>query len=101
MQYGAPNIISDSKDEPAAYPYEVWQYYKVKNQSNRKFVFYAIERSSNDYRLLHSDAIGEIYQANWQLKLYERTQKFGSDFEQVTPAGIYGGKTEDNFSNPH
>ncbi len=92
LQYGAPNIISDSKDEPAAYPYEVWQYYKVKNQSNRKFVFYAIERSLNDYKLLHSDAIGEIYQANWQLKLYERTQKFGSDFEQVTPAIIYGGK---------
>jgi GWxTD domain-containing protein len=100
LQYGAPNIISDNKDEPAAYPYEIWQYYKLKNQTNRKFVFYSRERSSNEYRLLHSDAIGEIYQANWQLKLYDRTQQFGSDFEQITPASIYGGNTEDNFSNP-
>ncbi len=100
LQYGPPNIISDNKDEAGSYPYEVWQYYKLKEQSNRKFVFYAKERSSNEFKLLHSDAIGEINDPNWQVKLYG-SQQFGTSLDPVKPINIYGNHSEDNYTNPH
>ena len=40
LQYGPPNTIQKQYHEPSAYPYEIWHYYKLANQSNRKFVFY-------------------------------------------------------------
>ena len=59
LQYGPPNAISPNYNEPNTYPYEIWQYYKIKNQTNRKFVFYSLEFTSKSFVLLHSDAIGE------------------------------------------
>ena len=100
LQYGPPNAMTEVKDEPGTYPYEIWQYYKLKTQTNRRFVFYTKERSSNDYRLLHSDAIGEIQLPNWELFLHDRTQKFGIDLDKENSNDSYGSHTKDNFSNP-
>jgi len=100
LQYGPPNTITEDKDSPTAYPYEIWHYYKLKNQTNRKFVFYTTERSANDYRLLHSDAIGELQQPGWELKLHSRSQQFGIDIDQQNSIDTYGSKTKENFSNP-
>lgn len=101
LQYGPPNIVSNGQDDPAAYPYEIWQYYKLNTQTNRKFVFYTTDRSTNDYRLLHSDAIGELQEPNWEVKLHERTQQFGIDLDRDKSIDFYGSHTKEDFSNPH
>lgn len=90
LQYGPPNTIVEVKDEPGTFPYEIWQYYKLKNQSNRKFVFYTTDRASNNYSLVHSDAIGEIQLSNWEsfLKGNESIQNFDNQTKEI-------------YSNPH
>lgn len=73
LQYGPPNTRSIQLHDPSNYPYEIWQYYKLgNNQSNKKFVFTSYELVTNDYILLHSDAIGEINNPRWQVALRNR-----------------------------
>ena len=101
LQYGAPNQITKNYNEPTSYPYEIWQYYKVKNQSNRKFVFYNVNLGTNDFALLHSDAKGEIYEQQWELILKKRTESL-HDFDQTTPSGTgYGTHSGSDYANPH
>jgi GWxTD domain-containing protein len=74
LKYGPPNIVSESYNEPAAYPYEIWQYYTLgEGQRNRKFVFYTIDIVTNDFQLVHSDAIGEKANYRWQVEIHRRT----------------------------
>ncbi|MFH2096520.1 MAG: GWxTD domain-containing protein [Bacteroidota bacterium] len=76
LQYGAPNNVVESKHEPSAYPYEIWQYYQISNdyvkQSNVKFVFYNPMLAGDDYVLLHSNLRGEINEPNWERMLSKR-----------------------------
>ena len=90
LQYGPPNVRKEVIDEPGTFPHEIWQYYKLKSQTNRKFVFVTSDRASNDFRLAHSDAIGEIFDQDWEvfLKGNNSIDKFGS-------------QTKDIYSNPH
>ncbi|HNP49306.1 MAG TPA: GWxTD domain-containing protein [Bacteroidia bacterium] len=99
LQYGPPNTITADNIDPNAIPYEIWHYYKLLNQSNRKFVFYNPDGVSNDYRLLHSDANGELQDDAWELKLHSRSQQF-YDQDQQKSQDIYGTKTKENFQNP-
>ncbi len=72
LKYGPPNIITESYDEPSAYPYEIWHYYTLgENQRNKKFVFYTYDIVTNDFQLLHSDAIGELSNYRWQVDCIE------------------------------
>ena len=74
LKYGPANIISESYNEPAAYPYEIWQYYSLGDgQRNKKFVFYTIDIVTNDFQLVHSDAIGEVANYRWQVEIHKRT----------------------------
>jgi GWxTD domain-containing protein len=100
LQYGAPNQITQNYNEPTSYPYEIWQYYKLKNQSNRKFVFYNPNLGTNDFTLLHSDATGEIYEQQWEVVLKKRTESM-HDFDQTTPSSGFGSHSGTDFSNPH
>lgn len=73
LKYGEPNAISESYNEPATYPYEIWHFYDLGNgQRNKKFVFYTRDLGTNDFSLLHSDVTGEISNYRWQYVLYER-----------------------------
>lgn len=75
LQYGSPDVRSERPNEPHAYPYEIWWYYKLKTQTNRKFVFYTTDEATNDYELLHSDAIGERRTPNWEIIINGRGKK--------------------------
>ena len=99
LQYGPPNSITSDNIDPNAIPYEIWHYYAIQNQSNRKFVFYNPDGVSNDYKLLHSDANGELKDDSWELKLHSRSQQF-NDPDKENSIDIYGTKTKDNFKNP-
>ena len=99
LEYGPPNTISSHKNEPSAYPYEIWHYYKLGNQSNRKFIFYNPDLVSQDYRLLHSDANGELSEPRWQYILNERNNA-NRNMDKTKVNDSYGGRSDDFFNNP-
>lgn len=72
LQYGQPNQITERPSSPSEYPYEIWQYDKIGRFSNRRFVFYSPMNLTNDYRLLHSDMVGELQNYRWKHALNKR-----------------------------
>jgi GWxTD domain-containing protein len=72
LQYGAPNDIYVSKHEPSSYPYEIWHYYRVADENNKKFIFYNPNIAGAEYELLHSDLTGEVKTPNWERVLSKR-----------------------------
>ena len=104
LQYGPPSEIVDRPFDAGAslkdggfgsVPYQIWQYYKLKNQSNRKFVFANPDLALSDYALIHSDAIGEISNPNWNRKLSRNT-----DVMQEEDSQYQKGKAGELFKNP-
>jgi GWxTD domain-containing protein len=100
LQYGPPNNINRSASEPNAYPYEIWHYYKLKNQSNKKFVFYNKNSATNDYILLHSDAQGEVYEPRWEMILQQRTVQSGLDWDVEKTPPHPGSNSDSDFRFP-
>ena len=88
LKYGQPDDIESRNMEPSAPPYEVWTYYEFPstNQNNVKFVFYNPSLAPGDYQLLHSTAIGELNNPQWQRQLYRSVpgQIQGSDYLEGT-----------------
>jgi len=74
LQYGVPDDRDGRPFEPGAYPYEIWMYYTLEqnNQRNIIFVFMNRDLSTNDFELIHSDAMGEINDPNWQMQIVQR-----------------------------
>lgn len=72
LQYGAPNAVIDRPNEPSAYPYQIWHYYRIGQRSNVRFVFYNPDIATNDYPLLHSDMQGELQNFRWEGDLHRR-----------------------------
>jgi hypothetical protein len=62
MKYGKPSDMITVNDDPSSAPYEVWLYYDIPKlaQSNVKFLFYNPFLDGMDYRLLQSNARGEV-----------------------------------------
>ena len=99
LQYGEPENRNQSPLEPDVYSYEIWQYYKLKDQTNKKFIFYDPSGASNNYILIHSDAKGEYFDSRWQLKL-QRRSIHSSDFDQEKTINHFGGYYDENFKSP-
>ncbi len=99
LQYGAPNTIVSEDREPSTYPYEIWHYYQLNNQRNRKFVFYNRDLVTNDYELIHSDALGEIQDYQWQIKLNQRNFATNDPDLQKSDWG-WGSRVDDYWRNP-
>lgn len=69
LQYGAPNQRTQQIDNPSSLPHEIWHYYNTPGQSNVKFVFISRSLATCLYTLVHSTAIGEVINVNWQQQL--------------------------------
>ena len=109
LQYGRPNSISRSEFDGTTYPYEIWQYYAYKEQSNIKFVFMSRNLSANCYDLIHSTARGEFYDSNWeaQLSSLSKSNSMGGDIDRgdnYSNSSLNGagksGTPKDLFNNP-
>ncbi|MCR5659476.1 MAG: GWxTD domain-containing protein [Bacteroidales bacterium] len=102
LKYGQPDKIMEVPDEPAALPYEIWHYYEVANQHNKKFVFVAPDRSSNDYQLIHSNMVGEINNPRWQMEIYGNVYGQGYDqgVDQTEYERGWGSHAGDLYNNP-
>ena len=67
LKYGTPTEIEYHNFDGNVYPYEIWRYNQVPNgQVNVYFVFYNLDRTTKDYRLLHSTVNGEPKFPNWE-----------------------------------
>lgn len=73
LQYGPPSSLIEQPSSPAEYPYEIWQYDRINQYSNRRFIFYSKTNLNKDYTLLHSDMIGELQNYRWKYALNKRT----------------------------
>ncbi len=102
LKYSEPNVISERHNEPSAYPYEIWHYYTLgDNQRNKKFVFYAEDIVTNDFLLIHSDAIGELSNYRWQILLHSReffNNKY--NFDATKEPDAWGNKANDFYGIP-
>ncbi len=99
LQYGKPDRLVERKNKPHSYPYEIWQYYKIGQFSNKKFVFYDADLAGNDYRLLHSDMPGELKNRRWKRQLQDR-QNIMDNVDQENPRQHYGREVDELFRNP-
>src|ERR1035437_6990390 len=104
LQYGPPDKMDEAPSEPNAYPYEIWTYYKLidksklnSQQTNKEFIFYDMSLATNEYQLLHSNAISETYDPNWDIKLHSRTTQ-SNDFENTTAPEHFGGNANEEFN---
>ncbi|MFO8087278.1 MAG: GWxTD domain-containing protein [Bacteroidales bacterium] len=101
LQYGPPNTINERDHEPSSYPYEIWHYHKLtNNQWNKKFVFYNPDLVTNDYELIHSNAIGEIYNPTWKYQLNKRNSITNDPYNTENP-DHWGSEAEDLYNNPY
>lgn len=99
LQYGPPDVISEQYSEPTAYPYEIWHYYILQNQRDKKFVFYTHDIVTNDFQLIHSNAVGELSNYRWQTFIYQRTDPF-YDIDRTSPENSWGHNASDYYYNP-
>lgn len=101
LKYGPPNQITDRPNEPSAYPYQIWQYYKVGKFNNKFFLFYMPDLVGNDYEVLNSDVPGEFRNPRWEATLYKRdTQNPNIDFPNQKTGSNYGGNVNELLKNP-
>ena len=102
LKYGTPDRIVQSYNEPGAFPYEIWHYYTLGTQRNKKFVFMTRDIVTNDFKLIHSDAVGELNNFRWTTEIYQRTYGTYNDYgvDGVANPDSYGDKAKDYYDNP-
>ena len=99
LKFGAPNSRSERPSEPSSYPYEIWHYHVVQGQRDRRFVFYTKDIATNDFQLIHSDAIGEVNNYRWQTYIYRRTWDAFNVDDVIAPES-YGSFATDYYLQP-
>jgi GWxTD domain-containing protein len=93
LQYGQATTIIMRESTPTEYPYEIWQYDKIANFSNKRFIFYNPDLVNNNYTLLHSDLIGEVNNYRWEYILNKRNS---ANLDIDSPNGGNGDATGRN-----
>jgi GWxTD domain-containing protein len=63
MKYGPWERLDDRQSPLVGNPYQIWRYYSLKE--GKYFVFYDWS-GSFDYRLVHSNVPGEIFNQQWE-----------------------------------
>ncbi len=87
LQYGQPSQVTEQPQSNSEYPYEIWQYDKIGRFSNKRFIFYNTTNINNDFKLLHSDLVGELQNFRWQYALNKRNTSDG-DIDSQTGGGF-------------
>ncbi len=96
LKYGPPNQAEESLHEPNAYPYVIWHFYSLGDQTNKRFIFYNPHLVGTEYILLHSDARGEIYNPYWQVDLHGRNTQL-RNYDDYNYEGGWGSRSSEKF----
>ena len=99
LKYGKPNSRMEVPNEPNSYPYEVWHYFQINNQTNGRFVFWSNDNVTNDYELLHSTIFTEANNPRWEMMLQQRNTSM-HDLDQLDPGYTRGGRAREYWDNP-
>lgn len=96
LKYGRPDDVQSADFEPSAYPYQIWQYYSSKNygKSNLIFVFLNENFALDEYLLIHSNALGEPYDASWKLRVFNRSNAT-NDIDETNSRDHFGSYIND------
>lgn len=101
LKYGPPNTLTDRANEPSAYPYQIWHYYKIGRFNNKRFVFYMPDLITNEYIILHSNLQGEYSNNKWQADLHKRNTPRGDiDSQEEGNFNHWGSNSNTFFNNP-
>lgn len=106
LQYGRPDKRTEQPYEPNTYPYEIWQYYRLTDQSNsqfftnRRFVFVNHNIGDNCHVLVHSDVRGEIYNDRWRFEVTRRNNNGMGNPDNTQPAGTGLNQFNEIYDNP-
>lgn len=98
--YGAPNSVVTEAQDPEAYPYQIWHYYKAGKFTDRRFVFYDRELLNREYTLLHSDVPGEVRNPRWNILINSRNNPTWNN-DQNRGSGRGSDRLQENFSTPY
>lgn len=104
LQYGKPNQRSVQPSEPNAYPYEIWQYYRIQDgtngnfYTNKKFVFVNKDIADDCFKLIHSDMRGENNNDRWRFEIMKRQND--PNIDNTKPQTQMGNNFDDIYSNP-
>jgi GWxTD domain-containing protein len=105
LQYGPPSQRSIQNNELNTFPYEIWQYYSLYDQSNgqkltnRKFVFVNKMLGDDCHTLVHSDTRGEINNDRWQFEISRRNNNGAANPDQLKPIGSEN-TADEIYNNP-
>lgn len=97
LQYGPPDSRIVNSSDVGSYPYEMWQYFKIKSQSNCIFIFYNPDYVSSNYKLLHSDVRGELSNPQWSSVIQKGDNQSVDPNNPITKDFDYGRNTNRNY----
>lgn len=82
LQYGPPNTRVMRHNANDVWPYEIWHFYDLGTQHDRRFLFYDHTLVNEDFTLLHSDVQGEVQNHEWKLIMRGRMGQASPQFVQ-------------------
>lgn len=96
LQHGKPNQIENEYTDrkrsshlelSSLTPYEIWYYYNIEenNQNNVEFVFAQSNLGNNNYKQIHSTALGEFRNVDWREAIAKKA-KDGNNLDYMNPA---------------
>ncbi|MDX2001856.1 MAG: GWxTD domain-containing protein [Chitinophagales bacterium] len=100
LQYGRPNQLRDFPRDAGSYPYQIWEYYNIPRQSQVKFVFYNRDLATNEYELIHSTALNEMRNEQWQKLVQGGNRTLSPTDEGTDMPGQFGRNPTENYGNP-
>lgn len=106
LQYGKPNQRTVQVAETNTFPYEIWQYYRIYDQtngqffSNRKFVFVNKNIADDCYKLEHSDMRGEVVNDRWRFEVMKRNSDGLQNIDNNNPGGSSNNQFDDLYNSP-
>ncbi len=68
LKFGAPDDIENHHNDPGAKPYEIWEYNSI--DGGVIFIFGDVF-GYNNYELIHSTKRGEVYDLQWQRRIFK------------------------------
>ncbi len=78
IKYGEPQNIERENSSSNQKPYEIWQYENLPTQGSVIFIF-ADRMGFGRYELIHSTAIGEVHNQNWQQVVNQNNNRANRD----------------------